>query len=49
MAQRLPLGGASALRELLIQRAADTGDHTLSDEFVKLLRGRQAASKVAES
>ena len=41
--QRLPLDDARRLRERLIQHAVDTGDHTLSDEVVRLLRGRLAA------
>ncbi len=38
----LPLKDAETLREELIQYAADTGDHTVSDRFVQLLRIRKA-------
>ena len=40
LATRLPLDDAKELRETLIQYAADTKDHTVSDEFVQLLRIR---------
>ncbi|MBF2028810.1 MAG: hypothetical protein IGS48_18950 [Oscillatoriales cyanobacterium C42_A2020_001] len=33
---------AIALREMLIQYAVDTKDHTVSDSFIKLLRTRSA-------
>jgi hypothetical protein len=36
----LPLEAAQELREKLIQYAADTKDHTVSDTFVQLLRSR---------
>ncbi len=36
----LPLDAAKELREKLIQYAADTKDHTVSDTFVQLLRIR---------
>ena len=38
----LPLEDAEMLREELIQYAAYTGDHTVSDRFVQLLRIRKA-------
>ncbi|MCY7324023.1 MAG: HEAT repeat domain-containing protein [Phormidesmis sp. CAN_BIN36] len=37
----LKLEDAIALREMLIQYAADTKDHTVSDTFVQLLRSRR--------
>ncbi len=37
----LKLEDAIALREMLIQYAADTKDHTVSDTFVQLLRSRK--------
>ena len=40
----LKLEDAIALREMLIQYAADTKDHTVSDTFVQLLRSRRVAS-----
>ncbi|MEL6438374.1 MAG: HEAT repeat domain-containing protein, partial [Cyanobacteria bacterium J06621_8] len=40
----MPLEDAETLREELIQYAADTGDHTVSDRFVQLLRTRKAKS-----
>jgi hypothetical protein len=36
----LPLDAAKELREKLIQYAADTKNHTVSDTFVQLLRIR---------
>jgi hypothetical protein len=36
----LPVDAAKELRERLIQYAADTKDHTVSDTFVQLLRTR---------
>jgi hypothetical protein len=42
LATLLPLDAAQELREDLIQYAADTKDHTVSDTFVQLLRSRQA-------
>ncbi len=36
----LPLDAAKELKEKLIQYAADTKDHTVSDTFVQLLRPR---------
>ncbi|MEM8719180.1 MAG: HEAT repeat domain-containing protein, partial [Cyanobacteria bacterium P01_G01_bin.39] len=41
----LSLEDAETLREELIQYAADTGDHTVSDRFVQLLRTRKAKSQ----
>jgi hypothetical protein len=43
LATFLPLDAATALRERLVDYAADTKDHTVSDTFVQLLRGRKAA------
>lgn len=40
LATLLPLDEAKHLRERLIQYAADTKDHTVSDTFVQLLRTR---------
>ncbi len=40
LATFLPLDAARELREKLIQYAADTKDHTVSDTFVQLLRSR---------
>ncbi|PSB17945.1 PBS lyase [Phormidesmis priestleyi ULC007] len=40
LATLLPLNDAKDLRERLIQYAADTKDHTVSDTFVQLLRSR---------
>ncbi len=40
LATLLPLDDAKQLREKLIQYAADTKDHTVSDTFVQLLRTR---------
>jgi hypothetical protein len=43
LALLLPLEDSEALRERLIQYAADTKDHMVSDTFIQLLRSRQAA------
>ncbi len=43
LATLLPLDAATALRERLVDYAADTKDHTVSDTFVQVLRGRKAA------
>ncbi|MBE8968637.1 HEAT repeat domain-containing protein [Nostocales cyanobacterium LEGE 12452] len=40
LATLLPLDAATELKEKLIQYAADTKDHTVSDTFVQLLRPR---------
>ena len=40
LATLLPLNEAKDLREKLIDYAADTKDHTVSDTFVQLLRTR---------
>jgi hypothetical protein len=42
LATFLSIDAAQALRETLIQYAADTKDHTVSDTFVQLLRTRKA-------
>ncbi|NJP11644.1 MAG: HEAT repeat domain-containing protein [Leptolyngbyaceae cyanobacterium RU_5_1] len=44
LASFLKLEDAIALREMLIQYAADTKDHTVSDTFVQLLRSRNVPS-----
>ena len=41
LAMLLPLEDSEALRERLIQYAADTRDHMVSDTFIQLLRTRQ--------
>jgi hypothetical protein len=43
LATLLPLKDAAALREQLIEYAADTRDHTVSDSFIQLLRARKVA------
>jgi len=43
LANFLKLEDAIALREMLIQYAADTKDHTVSDTFVQLVRSRKTA------
>lgn len=42
LARLLPLEAALDLREALIQYAADTQDHTVSDRYVRIVRSRQA-------
>ncbi len=42
LAMLMPLTDAQTLRERLIDYAADTKDHTVSDTFVQLLRARRA-------
>lgn len=44
LANFLALKDAIVLREMLIQYAADTKDHTVSDTFVQLLRSRHVQS-----
>ncbi|BAY97772.1 hypothetical protein NIES37_17170 [Tolypothrix tenuis PCC 7101] len=44
LATLLPLDAAKELREKIIQYAADTKDHTVSDTFVQLLRPRAAVN-----
>ncbi len=41
LARLLPLNAARALERQLIDYAADTQDHTVSDTFIQLLRSRQ--------
>lgn len=41
LARLLPLEAALDLREALIQYAADTQDHTVSDRYVQIVRSRQ--------
>jgi hypothetical protein len=43
LATLLPLDAATVLREWLVDYVADTMDHTVSDTFVQVLRGRKAA------
>jgi hypothetical protein len=43
LATLMPLPEAEALREYLIDYAADTKDHTVSDTFIQLLQSRKAA------
>lgn len=43
LAKKMPIDAAQNLREELIQYAADTKYHTVSDTFIQLLRSRQAA------
>jgi HEAT repeat protein len=43
LATLLPLDAARELKEKIIEYAADTKDHTVSDTFVQLLRPRAAA------
>ncbi|MBD2211506.1 HEAT repeat domain-containing protein [Nostoc linckia FACHB-104] len=44
LATLLPLDAAKELREKIIQYAADTKDHTVSDTFVQLLRPRASVN-----
>jgi hypothetical protein len=39
----MPVDTANALERMLIEYAVDTRDHTISDDFVQLLRVRRAA------
>lgn len=41
LARHLPFDAARALERLLIDYAADTQDHTVSDTFIQLLRSRR--------
>jgi hypothetical protein len=41
LASLLPLDDAERLRENLINYAADTGDHSVSDQFIQILRSRK--------
>ena len=43
LATMMPLDAAKKLREDLIQYAADTKDHTVSDTFIQLFRNRKLA------
>ncbi len=47
LASQLPLGQASELKEALVDRAAETKDHHLSDAVVEVLKNRRATSKPA--
>ena len=42
LAMLTPLSEAQSLRERLLDYAADTKDHTVSDTFVQLLRSRRS-------
>lgn len=42
LASMMPMDAAKNLREELIQYAAETKDHTVSDTFIQLLRSRKA-------
>ncbi|MFK7755101.1 MAG: HEAT repeat domain-containing protein [Sedimentitalea sp.] len=44
LATLLPYDDAMALRETLIDRAAQTRDHSLSDEFIQVIRSRMLAT-----
>ena len=44
LATTMPIDDANKLREHLIQYAADTRNHTVSDTFIRLVRSRQAQS-----
>lgn len=46
LAKLMPISDALALREELINYAADTRDHTVSDDFVQLLRSRKVTEAV---
>lgn len=43
LAAKMPIDAAQKLREELIQYAAQTKDHTVSDTFIQLLHSRQAS------
>ncbi len=49
MAYLLPPEKARELRDLLVEYAAETRDHTVSDDFVKLLKAREGADKARAS
>ena len=49
LATLLPLKGALELGEKLIEYAADTKDHTVSDTFVKLLKLRSPQSQLLQN
>ena len=46
LANLLPLAEAENLREDLIQYAADSGDHSVSDQFIQILRSRKNRQKI---
>jgi DNA replicative helicase MCM subunit Mcm2 (Cdc46/Mcm family) len=48
-AERALLERAQLLRDLLVTRAAETGDHTLSDEYVRRLNARDPQPSRADS
>ncbi len=43
LALRAPIAEADTILTMLIERAAETNDNTLSNEFVKRLRERKLA------
>lgn len=45
LATTMPIDDANNLREMLIQHAADTKDHTVSDTFIQLIRSRQTSDQ----
>ncbi|MCY1036665.1 HEAT repeat domain-containing protein [Corallococcus sp. BB11-1] len=45
----LPLERARVLRDLLVVHAAETGDHAVSDDYVKLLKTREAIHGAREA
>ena len=47
LAYKLEYESAMLLRERLIQHAADTKDHSLSDNFVRILRSRKKPKKIS--
>ena len=47
LAMLLPIEEAEILREQLIDYAADTSDHTVSDRFIQMLRSRRAVQRVS--
>jgi hypothetical protein len=49
VATLLPIDAAQQLREDLINYAADTKDHTVSDTFVQLMRSRKAISVIQKT
>jgi len=46
LANFLPENEADNLKDLLINHAVDTKNHSISDEFIKKLRGRKKMSKL---
>ena len=46
LANLLPLEEADKLRENLIQYAANSGDHTVSDRFIQILQTRKTTTNL---